>query len=332
MLWKGIKLYEESIWMENQPETELSPVMSDLAEVETFSSVTPMGESSFADRIEGWREVERLAGVADVLLLGNNYDEAIERCQDALRLNPAHMETLIKLGELYYEQGMYLEAINAYIRLVSIDPSSKEMKKRLIEALDANGDAESVVVMAQWFRDEHGFDEDFHRYFANALYELENYSEAAAAYERLRKGTPEDAEILQKLASAYMQLDQYENALGVLEQLQTIHFREINCYKQMIICHAQLGDGPETVKILGKSAHLFGQNTVVSWISDPQLDPVRMDPAFQSYADRVGGREYRLYLEKVAQAIEGEGDEGIDPHLDIPRQTDAGGAVNPSQQ
>ena len=331
MLWKGIKLYEESIWMENQPVAELSPVMSELLETENLASIALEEGHSFADRIKGWQEVERLSGVTDALLLRNNYDQAIERCQDALQLNPAHMKTLIKLGELYYEKGMYLEAINTYIRLISIDPTRKDMKKRLIMALDANDDPESVAAVAQWFRDTDGFDEDFHRYFANALFQLENYTEAAVAYERLLKETPQDADVLQSLASAYMYLEQYDQALVVLEKLQTINYREINCYKQILICHAQLGHGPETVKILGKAAHLFGQNTVVSWISDPQLDPVRQDPAFQSYAESVGGKEYRLYLEKVAQAIEGEGDEGVDPHLKLPKQEEVDGEVRQQQ-
>jgi tetratricopeptide (TPR) repeat protein len=332
MLWKGIKLYEESIWMDNQPAVELSPVMLDLPAMENMEPGNIEAGQSFAARITGWQEADRLVGVADTLLLRNNYNEAIGRCQDALRLDPAHMGALNKLGTLYYEQGMYPEAINTYIRLVSIDPSRKEMKKRLITALDANGDAESVVAMALWFRDTNGFDEDFHRYLANALFQLENYSEAAAAYERLLKGSPQDAAALQNLASSYIYLEQYDTALVVLEQLQVINYRDQNCYQQILICHAQLGHGPETVKILGKAAHLFGQNTVISWMSDPQLDPVRMDPAFQSFADRVGGKDFRLYLEQVAQAIEGEGDEGIDPHLKVPAQEDIGGEVRETQQ
>lgn len=331
MLWKGIKLYEESIWMENQPVEELSPVMRELPGSENLASGDPEEGHSFAARIEGWQEADRLVGVADALLLRNNYDQAIERCQDALRLDPAHMKAMQKLGELYYEKGMYPESINTYIRLVSIDPSRKDMKKRLITALDANGDAESVVAVAQWFRDTNGFDEDFHRFFANALFQLEKYPEAATAYERLLKGSPKDVDVLQNLANAYIYLEEYDKALVVLEQLQTINYRDMNCYKQILICHAQLGHGPETVQILGKAAHLYGQNTVVSWISDPQLDPVRHDPTFQAFADRVGGKEFRLYLEKMAQAMEGEGDKGIEPRLKLPRQDEIEEKVPPRQ-
>ena len=327
MLWKGIKLYEESIWMENQPVAELSPVMLDVPGPDTLAPGDGAAGDSFADRIKGWQEADRLIGVADALLLRNNYDEAIKRCQDALRLDPGHMEALKKLGVLYYEKGMYPEAVNAYIRLVSIDPSRKEMKKLLIAALDANGDAESVVAMAQWFRDTNGFDEDVHRYFASALFKLEEYTEAATAYERLLKGSPQDAGALQRLAAAYMHLEQYDQALVALGQLQVINYRDIDCYKQLLICHAQLGNGPEAVKVLGKAAHLFGQNTAVGWIADPLLDPIREDRTFQAFADRVGGKEYRLYLEKIAQALEGEGDKGIDPQLKLPKQKEIDGEV-----
>ena len=332
MLWKGIKLYEESIWLDSQPLEELSPVMLELPEPDSLASGNMEEGQSFADRIRGWQEADRLVGVADALLLRNNYDEAIERCQDALRLDPAHMEALKKLGELYYEKGMYPEAINTYIRLVSIDPSRKDMKKRLIAALDANGDAESVVAVAEWFWDTNGFDEDFYRYYANGLFKLEEYTEAAAAYERLLKGSPQDAGVLQNLANAYIYLEQYEKALVTLEKLQIISYRDQNCYKQIVICHAQLGHGTETVQVLGKAAHLFGQNTVVSWIADPQLDPIRQDSTFQAFADRVGGKEYRMYLEKIAEAMEGEGDPGITPQLKLPRRETRDEEVQPQQE
>jgi tetratricopeptide (TPR) repeat protein len=325
MLWKGIKLYEESIWMENQAAEELSPVMLELPEAETLHTGDAATGESFADRIEGWREADRLVGIADTLLLRNNYDKAIERCQDALRLDPAHMKALEKLGELYYAKQMYPEAINTYIRLVSIDPSNKDMKKRLIAALDAHEDYESVVAMAQWFRNTEDFDEDVHMYFANALFNLGEYTEAAAVYERLLKGSPQDAGVLERLAASYMYLEQYDNALVALEKLKIINYRDMNCYQQMLVCHAQLGHGPEVVQILGKTAHLFGQNTAVSWIGDPQLDPVRQDPVFQSFADRVGGREYRIYLEKIAQGMEGKNDQGVDPQLKMPKQEAAEG-------
>jgi tetratricopeptide (TPR) repeat protein len=331
MLWKGIKLYEESIWMENQPVAELSPVMIEFSEAENLASGDLEAGQSFAARIEGWREADRLAGIADTLLLRSNYDQAIERCQDALRLDPTHRKALTMLGQLYSEKGMYPEAINTYIRLLSMDPSRKDIKKMLITALYANGDAESVVAMAQWFRDTNGFDEDFQRFYANALFDLGQYSDAATAYERLLKAVPNDAGVLQNLANAYMYLEQYEKALVVLEQLQIINFRDINCYKQILICHAQLGHGLEVVQILGKAAHLFGQNTVVSWISDPQLDPVRQDSTFQAFADRVGGKEFRLYLEKMAQTMEGEGDRGINPQLKVPNQDGTDGEVNLQQ-
>jgi len=320
MLWKGIKLYEESVWMENQPVEELSPVMFELPQPEQIASTGMETGESFATRIKGWQEANRLVGVADTLLLRNNYDAAIERCQDALRLDPAHMEALIKLGELYSKKGMYPEAVNTYIRLVSMDPSRKDMKRLLITALDANDDPESVVAMAQWFNDTNGFDEDIHRYLANAYYELGEYAEAAPVYERVLKYSPQDAGILQALANSYMNLEQYDRALVVLEKLQTINYRDINVYKQVLVCHAQLGHGPETVKILGKAAHLFGQNTVISWISDPLLDPVRQYPKFQAFADSVGGEEYRMYLENMAKAMKGSDERGIDPQLTMPKQ------------
>ena len=57
---------------------------------------------------------------------------------------------------------------------------------------------------------------------------------------------------------------------------------------------------------------------IIGWIQDPQLDPVREDRAFQSFADRVGGEEFRRWLEKVAKNTEGNKQKGIDPLLKMP--------------
>jgi tetratricopeptide (TPR) repeat protein len=319
MLWKGIKLYEESIWVESQEEVQqISPVMQEVALIEEFDVASQDAREMFAERIEIWKEADRLVRSADSLLKRNNYDQAIERCQDALQVDPAHMGALERLGNLYFKKGMNVESINAYTRLLSVDPSRADLQEKLIQVLDAYGDAPAVVFMARWFHEANNYDGDVQRYMANALYLQNEYADAAKAYERVLKDSPKDVEALEKLANSHIHLEEYDKALTVLEKLRESNYRDQNYYQQIAVCNAQLGKSTETVQTLGKAAHLFGQNIVVGWIQDPRLDPVREDRTFQAFATRVGGEEFRLWLEKVAKTMDGEEREDITPQLSLP--------------
>lgn len=320
MLWKGIKLYEESIWMKNQVAVEPSPVMREVALVEDFNITNANDRLQFVERVEIWKETDRLVRSADNLLKGNNFDQAILRCQEALRLDPAHMGALERLGTLYFSQGLYVESINSYIRLLSVDPSRADLQKLLIQSLDAHGDSDAVVFMAQWYLSEQYYDADIQRFLANAYYKKEQYAAAADAYERVVKDSPKDNAAQELLAKAYMQLENFEQALVPLETLRESNYREATYYRMITVCNAQLGRSQETVQTLGRAAHLFGQNTVIGWIQDPQLDPVRQDRTFQAFADRVGGEEFRKWLEKVAQTMEGSDRKDIAPLLTLPDQ------------
>ncbi|VGO21247.1 tetratricopeptide repeat protein [Pontiella sulfatireligans] len=321
MLRKGINLYEESIWIDNQTVAETSPVLREVVMVEDFDIQDQKAREQFAERIELWKEADRLVRVADALLQRNNYDQAIERCQDALRLDPAHMDALERLGELYFAKELYVEAVNAYIRLVSVDPSRGDIQRRLIEALDAYGDHQAVRYMAEWYLEENTSDDEVVRHLANALYAEGEFVEAAEAYGRVMAGGKKDVQALEMQAAAYMQVKEYNQALVPLSSLHDFNYRKQGYYKQLAVCYAQLLDGPETVQTLGRAAQLFGQKIVMGWMQDPLLDPVREDRSFQAFADRIGGEEFRLWLEKMASAIDAADEkQPVAPMLEIKGQ------------
>lgn len=317
MLYKGIKIYEEQVWMDNQTVPEESPVMRNVALIEDFN-IADQAKDSFAHRIEMWKETERMVRSADDLLLRNNIDEAMARCHEALKLDPAHTGALERLGLLYFKKGMYAESVNTYIRLLSVNPSREVFQLALLKSLNAYGDSDATIYVAQWYQEQNPYNEDVQRYLANAYFNQENYTEAAIAYERVLKGSPRNTEALEKQSISYMRLEQYEKALASLNKLVAINFRDPDCYKSIAICNAQLGRGLETVQTLGKAAHLFGQEAAMMWIQDPMLDPIRMDRTFQAFADRVGGEEFRKYLEQMAQSMEGNAPEDVTPQLGMP--------------
>jgi len=306
VLWKGTGLYEESriaADLEESSIQEQTPVMQAVELIEDFDIQNKDARRIFAERIESWKEADRLVRSADALLLRNIYDQAIAQCQDALEADPSHRGALERLGQLYYAKKDYAAAVNVYIRLMSVDPSHQEIQKKLIQALDEYGDDKAVAYMAEWYFDQNTYDADVQRHLANALFDQEKFDEAVAAYSRVLRDSPEDILAMERLAAAYMQIKECEKALDLLETLRRKNYRNPAYYKQIVVCNAQLERGKETVDALGRAAQLFGEQMVLGLLQDPQLDPVREDPAFQGFADRVGGEEFRLWLEKMAKGI-----------------------------
>lgn len=321
LLWKSISIYEERMFMESQVAQETSPVLQQQATlVEEFHINDQEARQMFAERVEAWKEAERLVRSARGLVSRNNLDQAIARCQDALRVEPSHLEALELLGQLYFEKGMFVESINSYMRMLSIDPSQSDLQEQLIKALDAYGDAPAVIYMSQWYLEENNYAANVQRYLANAYYNQEEFDKAAEAYNRVLNDVPNDVNAREKQAQSYMQLSEWELALASLDQLREINYRDAAYYHDIAICHAQLGHSQETVQTLGKAAHLFGQNVVVGWVQDPQLDPIREDRTFQAFAERVGGEEFRKWLEKVATSMEADERKDITPQLKMPEK------------
>ena len=334
LLRKGISLYEESIWIDNASEVEASPILQEVELVEEFNIQDQDSREQFAKRIELWKEADRLVRSADILMQRNIYDQAINQCQDALRRDPSHLGALERLGRLYYAKGSYVEAVNAYIRLLSVDPSQAETQKRLIEALDAFGDYDAVKYMAEWYLAENTADTDVLRYLANAHYAREDFAEAAEAYGRVLRDSPKDIKAMEQQAAAFIQVQQYEKALVPLEKLHENNQRNPLYFKQTAICHAQLEQGQETVQILMRMGQIFGKDMVLGLIRDPLFDPVREDRVFQAFVDRFGGKEYRTGIEDVMRKsnAEPEKEPEIEPQLKIPVSDIEGeGLVQPNQ-
>jgi tetratricopeptide (TPR) repeat protein len=302
LLKKGIRIYEESVWLENTPVEQPSPVMEELDLAGDFDIRDEESRQNFAGRIEHWREADRLVRSADSLLKRNNFDQAIEQCQEALRRDPAHRGALARLGELYYSSGDYVESVNAYIRLLSVDPSNAGVQKDLIKALVAFGDHDAVFYMAKWFLEQNHYDPVVQRYLADTFYDQGKFEEAAEAYNRAVADTPKDVDVLERQVAVLMQIGRYSDALVTLTRLREMDLENQIYYRNIAICQAQLRQSQKAVQTMGRSAQLFGIHVVVGWMQDPRFDPIRKDRIFQLFAERIGGEEFRKSVEKVADS------------------------------
>lgn len=333
-LAKGISLYENSIVMKNEEVAAQasSPLLKQASLQQEFDVESRDAREMFAERVGVWREAHRLVRSADALLHRKNVDEAISQCLAALEVDSAHMGAWERLGNLYYQKRMYAEAINAFVRVLSVDPSRTDFQKQLIEVLAAYGDSSAVVYMTSWYLKENEYDSTIQQYFAKALFTLGRFDEAIEAYKRVLKDSVNDYVSIEKLAESYMALGDYSIALSYLSQLSESNYRDPVYYHNLAVCNAQVGNALETVQVLGKAAHLFGQDVAIDWVQDPLLDPVRTERIFQSFTDRVGGAEFRRWLEKIANNIDVKDRGEVVPQLELPGAAEKGSGLIESER
>ncbi|MBN2162181.1 MAG: tetratricopeptide repeat protein [Pontiellaceae bacterium] len=320
-LWKGIGLYEEKVFVDNLPDTQGAPLLNPLQGLGEMDVNVREAGAPFSERIEQWKKAERIVDNVDNLLLRDNIDQAIIRCQEALEVAPMHMGALERIARLYFDQKMYAEAVNTYVRMLGVEPSRSDLQVDLLKALNMYGDPDATIAVGQWYHEKNMYNGEVQRYLANAFFLKKEYAEAAEAYAVVIAEKPGDSSVLENQAICYMELKEYQKALDVLEQQALVDLRDPDCYKRMTFCFAQLGKEEDVVQTLGRSAHLFGADAVAMWIQDPRLDPVRMDRSFQIFADSVVTEEYRKYLERMAQTMENAEKAEIAPQLDLPDRT-----------
>ncbi len=95
------------------------------------------------------------AGLANVLYLARNYDEAIRYCERALALEPNFLDALVLLGLSYEQKGMLADAIDQFRKAKDANPDSTEPLELLAHVSAISGqkdEARALLSELQSFR------------------------------------------------------------------------------------------------------------------------------------------------------------------------------------
>jgi tetratricopeptide (TPR) repeat protein len=163
-------------------------------------------------------------GVEDALYLGNSardakpprYKEAERAYRLAAKLSPKDPRPYVGLGNIFYDQGKYYEAAEAYkeaLRLADLLSSEEQSHLEIgvftgTAATTFNSDAAKRVSNA----DEFSNITTWHVYLGNALLYKKKWSEAEAELRKAIKQNPSNAQWYALLGWALLKQQKYDDA------------------------------------------------------------------------------------------------------------------------
>jgi len=160
LLIKGVALYEERMSLEKKSQT--LPVVMMETRIPTTQLDLDNTSLFFEKQCNEWQqEVQETRSIKE-LLKRDNYELALDKCNQMLIKNPANEVVLKLITDIYIGMGRYVEAINSTIRLLNIDNSNDHLKVKLIQSVFAHDDHVAVLQLTDWYYRNANFNPDVH--------------------------------------------------------------------------------------------------------------------------------------------------------------------------
>ena len=159
-----------------------------------------------------------LLGVA--LLQAGDMVGAVEPLQQAQRLEPNRVLTLVALGFALNGRKMYAEAKPGLLRALELEPENVEAVAALAEAEDGLGELPEAESHAERALAKAGGHATANLVVGMVRMKQERYAEARAAFERAIAGDPASPKAYYQLSLAYARLGDEAGALRQVELYQ----------------------------------------------------------------------------------------------------------------
>ena len=289
----GIGIYSQQVQTDQMEILHQAPVMESIELIADVAFEEETDKISFFEReIEKWEASRRYLRAAEQLVKSDNLILATEKAQAALVENPASVQALGLLADLYEEQGMYVEAINAAIRLLALDSLTLDRQVKLLRVLYQFEDYESVIHLASYFGDEQGFQYEIEYLHAFSCLALERDKEAESIFFRLLKENRDKVEIINALIQMKIKSYKCEEALELLDQVYESRYREEQFYVDYAYCAAYLNQVDLCLEILNKAINIFGVHAILPSLYDAVYDELCEDSLFRLFVKRIAGEGF----------------------------------------
>lgn len=284
----------------------------------SFTAITP---EWIRQRLEQWEQAGHRLRTVETLSRRGIYEDAAVRLKEILAMMPENREALRILAGIHMRAGRYAEAIPLYIRLLDQDDRQPELKMNLLQALDADGQTDSALALAEKLLTEQPDHLTVLSIAAAGQFEQGNKNAALALFQKIVEKNPADIPALHGCGRIHFERQEWSSAVPYYLELSRIDPKPA-WYYQLARCFAQQNETGKSVVFMGQAASLFGSAEIKPWLTDSGFDPVRESSEFRSFADWVVGIETRKAIEAInrREAKEVKPLEDLPAGLDIPKQ------------
>jgi tetratricopeptide (TPR) repeat protein len=177
----------------------------------------------------------------------DRYSEAIDACQQAVKINPYYDEAYLNLGNAYVGLGRDTEAIDAYQQVVKIKPDYAQAYNNLGLAYDGLGrSSEAIDAYQQAVKIKPDYAEA-HYNLGYVYSKLNRRSEAIDAYQQAVKIRPDYAQAYNNLGFVYGSLGRYRQEIEVYQQAIKIRPDYAEAHNNLGAAYANLGRYSEAI-------------------------------------------------------------------------------------
>jgi len=191
-----------------------------------------------------------------VLVTSGWYEEAIEKCKKAIRLNPKHYKAYSNWGVALGNLGRYEEAIEKFKEAVRLDPNYADAYSNWGVALGNLGRYEEAI---EKFKEAVRLNPDDAYVYYNwgvALGKLARYEEAIEKYKEAIRLKPNHAEAYCNWGVTLGNLGRYEEAIEKYKKAVRINPDDADTYSSWGVALMNLGRNQEAIEKYKKAVRL----------------------------------------------------------------------------
>lgn len=267
---QGIAIYKEKINLEFEKQQTLSPILKEVKLIDSVNFENLIDKNSFFEKqVSNWKLSERNLIAAKDLESRGNINEAIRLCHKSLNNNPANLDTLVFLIDLYERDKSYIEAINTIFRVLSVENDNPVLLEKLVSLLYQIEDFSSVISVSEFYNENYIFNYNVNLLRANSFSNIKDFKNAITLYKRLAIIEPNDLNPINAQINIYFLQKNYSEALPLLNSNYEKFHRDEKFYYNYALCNAELGDINKVCEILSKANKIFGPFTVKDWLNNP---------------------------------------------------------------
>ena len=285
---QGIAIYKEKINLEFKKQQTLSPILKEVKLIDSVNFENLIDKKSFFEKqVSKWKLSERNLIAAKDLDSRGNINEAIRLCHKSLNDNPANLDTLVFLINLYEREESYIEAINTIFRVLSVENDKPELLEKLVSLLYQIEDFPSVLNVSEFYNENYVFNYNVNLLRANSFNNIKDYKNAITLYKRLAIIEPNDLNPINAQINIHFLQNNFSEALPLLNSNYEKFHRDEKFYYNYALCNAELGDINKVCEILSKANKIFGPFKIKDWLSNPVYSKFGENRIFKIFNKRI---------------------------------------------